>query len=60
MFIFNWLFDKLGYMPKVTVQVGMVEIESLDKEPKPMTKPATKPRDVKKPTTRRPSTRKPK
>jgi hypothetical protein len=58
MFIFNWLFDKLGYMPKVTVQVGMVEIESLDKEPKPMTKPVTKPRVAKKPTTRRCSTRK--
>jgi hypothetical protein len=60
MFIFNWLFDKLGYMPKINVEVGMVEIESLDKEPKPITKPVTKPRVAKKPTTRRLSTRKPK
>jgi len=42
MFIFNWLFDKLGYMPKVTVQVGVMEIETLDKPLKPITKPVVK------------------
>jgi hypothetical protein len=52
MFIFNWLFDKLGYMPKVTVQVDMVEIKSLSEDPKPITKPVKKP-VVKRATTRR-------
>jgi hypothetical protein len=54
MFIFNWLFDKLGYMPKSACVNNVMEIESLDKPLKPMTKP----RVVKKPTTRRTSTRK--
>jgi hypothetical protein len=57
MFIFNWLFDKLGYMQKSACVNSMMEIESLDKEPKPMTKPIKKPA-VKRTTTRRPSTRK--
>jgi hypothetical protein len=59
MFIFNWLFDKLGYMPKITVHVGMVEIESLDKEPKPITKsvPIKKPA-VKKPVAKKPAAKK--
>jgi hypothetical protein len=52
MFIFNWLFDKLGYMPKVTVQVGMVEIKSLSEDPKPFTRPVKKPA-VKRTTTRK-------
>ena len=43
MFVFNWLFDKLGYMPKVTVQVGVVEINSLSEDPKPITKTVKKP-----------------
>ena len=42
MFI-NWLFDKLGYMPKSACINSTVEIESLDKEPKPFTKPVKKP-----------------
>jgi hypothetical protein len=66
MFILNWLFDKLGYMPKINVEVGVackpwpfpaeVEVESLAKEPKPITKPKV----AKKPATKRTSTRKPK
>jgi hypothetical protein len=52
MFIFNWLFDKLGYMPKSACVGNTVEIESLDKEPKPFT------RAVKKPVVKRATTRK--
>jgi hypothetical protein len=24
MFIINWMFDKLGYMPKITVDIGAI------------------------------------
>ena len=27
MFIISWLFDKLGYMPKIDVQVGKVNLD---------------------------------
>ena len=41
MFIVNWMFDKLGYMPKIDVQIGKVKFdpkipafeESLAKKP---------------------------
>jgi hypothetical protein len=48
MFIFNWLFGKLGYMPKITTQVEVVkpwpfpaevEVKSLAEEPVPIKKP---------------------
>jgi hypothetical protein len=56
MFIINWMFDKLGYMPKIDMQVGRVnieaiqatwpfpevEIKSLAEEPVPIKKPAAK------------------
>jgi len=54
MFIINWMFDKLGYMPKMDMQVGKVnvatkwpflaevEIKSLAEEPTPIKKPAVK------------------
>jgi hypothetical protein len=28
MFIINWMFDKLGYMPKIDIQVGKVQIDA--------------------------------
>jgi hypothetical protein len=28
MFIINWVFDKLGYIPKIDVQVGKVQIDT--------------------------------
>jgi hypothetical protein len=68
MFIFNWLLDKLGYMPKITTQVEVVKpqalqewspfppdevgLEKLAEKPVPVKKPA-----VKKPTVKRASTR---
>ena len=27
MFIVNWMFDKLGYMPKIDMQVGKLDVE---------------------------------
>jgi hypothetical protein len=51
MFIFNWLLDKLGYMPKITTQVEVVkpwpfpaevEVKSLAEKPVPIKKPAAK------------------
>jgi hypothetical protein len=62
MFIVTWLFDKLGYMPKINMEVGMVnqtwpfpvEITSLSEKPKrPYVRKATtrkpKLKDVSKP-----------
>ena len=27
MFIINWVFDKLGYMPKIDMEVGKLNVE---------------------------------
>ena len=66
MFLFTWLFDKIGYMPKVDMQVGKVnvkaqwpfppevEIKNLTEEPAPIKKPVAKKPAVKKATTRKP------
>ena len=57
MFIVTWLFDKLGYMPKMDVQVGVVnswpfpaevEVKSLAEKPVPIKKQVKKPTIVKK------------
>ena len=49
MFIIHWMFDKLGYMPKIDMQVGKVNIKAawpfpeIAEEPKPrVKKPAVK------------------
>lgn len=42
MFIVTWLFDKLGYMPKIEVQVGKVDLDLEGTWPFPKTKPAVK------------------
>jgi hypothetical protein len=54
MFIITWLFDKLGYMPKINVEVGTVAAWPFPapKEEAPVKKPT-----VKKATTR--TTKKP-
>jgi len=55
MFLVTWLFDKLGYMPKINVEVGKVEswpfpVLSEDFEVRPRKKPvARKPTTKKKP-----------
>jgi hypothetical protein len=61
MFIISWLFDKLGYMPKIKVDVGVVDawpFPAVKEEPKtkPVVKkkPATKKVIVPKATTRKP------
>jgi len=49
-FTFTWIMDKLGYMPKIDVQVGKVKFdpkipafeESLAKKPAVKKKPAAK------------------
>ena len=28
MFIIHWVFDKLGYMPKIDMQIGKVQIDT--------------------------------
>jgi len=56
MFIVTWMFDKLGYMPKINMEVGKVQIDtktpefkmwpfpvlSEDFDPRPKKKPAAK------------------
>ena len=53
MFLITWVFDKLGYMPKINVEVGKVEAwpfpaVSKDFEPRPK-KPVARKRTTKKP-----------
>ena len=51
MFIITWLFDKLGYMPKIDMEVGKVNIQTVwpfpavseDFEPRTNPKPKKKP-----------------
>lgn len=55
MFIINWLFDKLGYMPKIDMQVGKVEEAPW---PFPAPKAAKRKPALKKATTRKPAAKK--
>ena len=52
MFIIHWVFDKLGYMPKIDMQVGKVNIEAAWPFPE-----ETKPEEVEKPKPRVKKTR---
>ena len=56
MFIVTWLFDKLGYMPKIDVEVGVVKSEFKAVWPFPE-EPKKKPA-VKKTTARKPAVKK--
>lgn len=52
MFIVTWLFDKLGYMPKIDMEVGKVDLKLKDAWPFPTEtkkKPVAKKRTTKKP-----------
>jgi len=53
MFIVTWLFDKLGYMPKIKVDVGTVAAWPF---PAPKEEPQVK-KSVKKPTLKKATTR---
>jgi hypothetical protein len=54
-FIFTWLFDKLGYMPKIDFQIGKVDLKAHDVWPFPV---SDKPTKKKKPTLKKATTRK--
>lgn len=52
MFIVTWLFDKLGYMPKIEFEVGKVNLDLKDTWPFPAEtkkKPVARKRTTKKP-----------
>jgi hypothetical protein len=49
MFLITWVFDKLGYMPKIDMQIGKVNIEAAWPFPEEVKKKPT----VKKATTRK-------
>lgn len=55
----TWLFDKLGYMPKIDMEVGKVDLKLQEVWPFPVPeeKPKKKPA-VKKATTRKPAAKK--
>jgi len=55
MFAINWLFDKLGYMPKIKVEVG-----ALAAWPFPVETEKSKIQGKKKPVVKKATTRKPK
>jgi hypothetical protein len=55
MFIITWLFDKLGYIPKINVEVG-----ALTAWPFPVETEKPKPQVKKKPVVKKATTRKPK
>jgi hypothetical protein len=66
-FGFSWLMDKFGYMPKIDMEVGKVDLKLQDTWPFPAPKeePKTKPVVKKKPATKKvivpkATTRKPK
>lgn len=43
-FMITWLFDKLGYMPKINVEVGAVAAWPFPAKTKPEEAPVKKPR----------------
>jgi len=55
MFLITWMFDKLGYMPKIDMQIGKVNIEAAWPFPIEEEKPKA---TVKKPTVKKATTRK--
>lgn len=63
-FGFTWLFDKLGYMPKIDMEVGKVDLDLQGTWPFPVPeekkKPAAKKTTPKKPALKKATTRKPK
>jgi len=56
MFIIHWMFDKLGYMPKINMEVGKLDVEF--KAAWPFPEEVKKKPAVKKATTRKPATKK--
>jgi len=59
MLIITWLFGKLGYMPKIDMEVGKVKLSLEDAWPFPVKTEKPK-KQGKKPTVKKATTRKPK
>lgn len=57
MFIITWMFDKLGYMPKINMEVGKVNLKLQEVWPFPAPVEKKRPQ-VKKATTRKPAAKK--
>lgn len=60
MFIVTWLFDKLGYMPKIDMEVGKVDLKIQEVWPFPVVEIKSLSEKPKKPTVKKATTRKPK
>jgi len=56
MFLITWMFDKLGYMPKIDMQVGKLDVEF--KAAWPFPKEVKKKPAVKKPAAKKATARK--
>jgi hypothetical protein len=54
MFLITWMFDKLGYMPKIDMQVGKLDVEFKAAWPFPEGTPEKK-LVAKKPTVKKPA-----
>jgi len=60
MSIITWLFDKLGYMPKIDMEIGKVNLKAVEAWPFPMVKVDSLSEKPKRPYVRKATTRKPK
>lgn len=58
MFIVTWLFDKLGYIPKINIEIGKVDLQLKDAWPFPAVSEDFEPRP-KKPVAKKRTTKKP-
>ena len=58
-FVITWLFDKLGYMPKIDMEIGKVKVDTHSPEFKMWPFPVpNEPAKMKKPTLKKATTRK--
>ena len=61
-FVITWLFDKLGYMPKIDMEIGKVKVDTHSPEfkmwPFPVEQEKPKTQGKKKPTVQKATTRK--
>jgi len=58
-FTFTWIMDKLGYMPKIDLEIGKLKLDPKEVWPFPVKKEVAKKQVKKKPAVQKATTRKP-
>ena len=58
-FTFTWIMDKLGYMPKIDLEIGKLKLDPKEVWPFPVEKEVAKKQVKKKPAVQKATTRKP-